>query len=148
MYRYSVNHSAFFRSCTLTNIYLLVIPWIMKTCAFRKSLSGTANWSCEVRFRSKADDRHISPYIQSITFLLHISPHNFTSGIHSCYNLRYLKCSILSETLINSFWKDRREILLSPNNKQTLRGNDVCIVMIIIFRNFYNRDGFWYSCKL
>ena len=50
----------------------------------------------------------------------------FRHGIYayklSHCNLKYLKCLTLSETLFNSFGKEREEILLNQNNKQTLRG--------------------------
>ena len=92
-----------------------------------RTFSGTGNRACEVHFHSKTEGGHILPY--SVIYYLFIT--YFTSEFTFCKlsycNLKYLKCSTLSETLFNLFGKDRGEILLNQNNKQTLRENDVYI---------------------
>ena len=59
-------------------------------------------------------------HIESITFLLYISTPDFVICKLSICNLKYLKCSSISKTLVNLFGKDHREIVLNENNNQTL----------------------------
>ena len=61
-----------------------------------RSLSGTADRACEVCFRSNTKGGHISPYSVYNLFITY-----FTTEFTFCklfyYNLKYLKCSTLSE---------------------------------------------------
>ena len=102
------------------------------------SLSGTANRACDVRFRSKTEDCHILSYSVYCLFITYFTPNllfvNSPTVIYN-YNFehfkywQYLKCSKLSETIktVNSFGKDRGDILLIQINKQTWE-NDVYIL--------------------
>ena len=67
-------------------------------------------------------------HIQSITFFITYFTTEFIFWKLSYCNLKHLKCSTFSETLVNSFGKDRGEILLNQNNKQTLWENVVFIL--------------------
>ena len=92
-----------------------------------RSLSGTADRACEVCLRSKTEGGHISPCSVYNLFITYCTT-EFTFWKLSYCNLKHLKCSTFSGTLVNSFGKDRGEILLNQNNKQTLRENDVFIL--------------------
>ena len=63
---------------------------------------------CEVRSRSKTEGGHISPYSVYNLFIIYFTI-EFTICKLSYCNLKYLKCSSLSKTLVNSFEKDRAD---------------------------------------
>ena len=67
-----------------------------------RSLSGTANRACKVRFRSKTEGGHISTYSVYNLFITYFTTEITFCEVSYCY-LKYLKCSTLSKTLVNSF---------------------------------------------
>ena len=64
-----------------------------------RALSGTADGACEVCFRSKTEGWHISPYSVYNPFITYFTPEFIFCKLSYC-NLRYLKCSTLSELML------------------------------------------------
>ena len=88
------------------------------------SLSGTADRACEVCFCSKTKGGHISPYSVYNLFFTYFTT-KFTFWKLSYCNLKYLKYSTLSETLVECskfVWKRSRIDFIESKQQANIAG--------------------------
>ena len=77
-----------------------------------RSLSGTADRACEVCFRSKTKGGHISPYSVYTLFITYFMTEYTFCKLSFC-NLKYSKCSTLSEIWLIRLKRSRRDFVES-----------------------------------